>query len=244
MFIDKKIPFNVESLKQQVAKYTNNELREIESFEQLVALIELEHLYQAALEEINTKLCILDEDFQMKYDHNPIHHMERRVKEIPSLLQKLKRKGLERTAAAAMEHIMDIAGIRVVCNYIDDIYTIEKLLLKQVGIQLLKRKDYIRMPKENGYRSLHIVVTVPIFLTDGVVKTPVEIQLRTIGMDMWASLEHQLHYKNPKGDTEVFCETLKACAKKIGDVEEKMQQIHLMVQKKHVWLSHTLCDET
>ncbi|PXA35944.1 GTP pyrophosphokinase, partial [Staphylococcus pseudintermedius] len=162
---------------------------------------------------------------------NPIHHMERRVKEIPSLLQKLKRKGYPLTAQAARENIMDIAGIRVVCNYIDDIYTVEQLLLKQTDIQLLTRKDYVENPKKNGYRSLHIVISVPIFLTDGMNDTPVEIQLRTIGMDMWASLEHKLHYKNQRGDSEMYCDTLKACAMEIGDVEEKMQRIHLSIQR-------------
>nr|WP_240622358.1 GTP pyrophosphokinase family protein [Staphylococcus lutrae] len=219
-----------------MAKYTNKALQEIGSLEQLIAFIKLEHLYQAALEEVNTKLCILDEDFQMKHDHNPIHHMERRVKEIPSLLQKLKRKGFDITVTSAMEHIMDIAGIRVVCNYIDDIYLVEKLLLKQENIQLLKRKDYIKTPKSNGYRSLHIVISVPIFLSDGIVKMPVEIQLRTIGMDMWASLEHKLHYKNSKAGTEMYCDALKACALEICGVEEKMQQIHMNVHKKNIWL--------
>ncbi|EPP4314496.1 GTP pyrophosphokinase [Staphylococcus pseudintermedius] len=231
MFVDKNTPFNEESLRQEIAKYMNRDLKEISSIEEIVAFIELEHLYRAALEEISTKLRILDEDFQIKYAHNPIHHMERRVKEIPSLLQKLKRKGYPLTAQAARENIMDIAGIRVVCNYIDDIYTVEQLLLKQTDIQLLTRKDYVENPKKNGYRSLHIVISVPIFLTDGMNDTPVEIQLRTIGMDMWASLEHKLHYKNQRGDSEMYCDTLKACAMEIGDVEEKMQRIHLSIQR-------------
>ncbi|ARJ50617.1 GTP pyrophosphokinase [Staphylococcus lutrae] len=230
MFVEKNAAYNLENLKQEVAKYTNRDLNGTEELDRVIEFVELGYLYRAALEEISTKLRILDEDFQIKNAHNPIHHIERRVKEIPSLLQKLKRKDLELTAEAAKTHIMDIAGIRVVCNYIEDIYTVERLLLQQTDIQLLKRKDYIDSPKENGYRSLHIVISVPIFLSDGVVEAPVEVQLRTIGMDMWASLEHQLHYKNTSGDTAAYRETLKICAQSIGEVEQKMQHIHLNIQ--------------
>ena len=120
---------------------------------------------------------------------------------------------------------MDIAGIRVVCNYLDDIYVIEKMLLRQEDVKLLKRKDYITHPKENGYRSLHIVVSIPVFLADSVEVTPVEIQIRTIGMDMWASLEHKIRYKNDT-DTEKYKGLLEQCASEITNVESKMQQIH------------------
>lgn len=129
------------------------------------------------------------------------------------------------SAQSAKENIMDIAGIRVVCNYLDDIYVIEQMLLKQEDVKLLKRKDYIEHPKENGYRSLHIVVSIPVFLADAVEVTPVEIQIRTIGMDMWASLEHKIRYKND-ADTEKYKGLLEQCATDITNVESKMQQIH------------------
>ncbi len=234
MFVEKNAPINVQSLKHEFASYRIEDLKHLDQPEEIIAFVALEHSYRAALEEISTKLRILDEDFQVKNAHNPIHHMERRVKKLPSLLQKLKRKGIEISAKAAQTHIMDIAGIRVICNYIDDIYTVEQLLLKQADIKLLKRKDYIEVPKQNGYKSLHIVVSVPIFLTDGTVETPVEIQLRTIGMDMWASLEHKLHYKNTNGNTDVYRHTLKECALEIANVERKMQRIHLNIQQDDV----------
>ena len=188
-----------------------------EAFDRLIGFVELDHLYSSALKEISTKLDILDDNFNHVYKHNPIHHMERRVKEMNSLIKKLHRKQLDISAESAREHILDIAGIRVVCNYLEDIYVIEKMLLQ--------RKDYIKNPKENGYRSLHIVVSIPVFLSNKVEKLPVEIQIRTIGMDMWASLEHKIRYKN-NASTDDYSDMLKDCALEIADVESKMQSIH------------------
>lgn len=135
------------------------------------------------------------------------------------------------SAQSAKDNIMDIAGIRVVCNYLDDVYVIEKMLLRQEDVKLLKRKDYITHPKENGYRSLHIVVSIPVFLADSVEVTPVEIQIRTIGMDMWASLEHKIRYKNDT-DTEKYKGLLEQCASEITNVESKMQQIHSEISNR------------
>ena len=234
MYIERKPTINLAELKKE---FTSN-LGEIEyaqsseqALEELFNFVELQHQYAAALEEIGTKLKILDDEFQVAYKHNPIHHMERRVKEMTSLVKKLQRKGLTIDAETAKANILDIAGIRVVCNYLEDIYVIEKLLLKQEDVKLLKRKDYIEHPKENGYRSLHIVVSIPVFLADRVEATPVEIQIRTIGMDMWASLEHKIRYKN-NTNTEDYKDKLKECAVEISDVEAKMQTIHSDIQDK------------
>ena len=213
--------------KENINKFKNGD----EAFDKLVGFVELDHLYSSALKEISTKLDILDDNFNHIYKHNPIHHMERRVKEMTSLVKKLQRKGLTIDAETAKANILDIAGIRVVCNYLEDIYVIEKLLLKQEDVKLLKRKDYIEHPKENGYRSLHIVVSIPVFLADRVEATPVEIQIRTIGMDMWASLEHKIRYKN-NTNTEDYKDKLKECAVEISDVEAKMQTIHSDIQDK------------
>ena len=136
----------------------------------------------------------------------------------------MHRKQLDISAESAREHILDIAGIRVVCNYLEDIYVIEKMLLKQEDVKLLKRKDYIKIQK-TSYRSLHIVVSIPVFLSNKVEKLPVEIQIRTIGMDMWASLEHKIRYKN-NASTDDYSDMLKDCALEIADVESKMQSIH------------------
>ncbi|WP_368863246.1 GTP pyrophosphokinase family protein [Staphylococcus hominis] len=231
MYVERKPSLYIEELrsefKENIDKFKDGD----EAFDKLVGFVELDHLYSSALKEISTKLDILDDNFNHIYKHNPIHHMERRVKEMTSLVKKLQRKGLTIDAETAKTNILDIAGIRVVCNYLEDIYVIEKLLLKQEDVKLLKRKDYIQHPKENGYRSLHIVVSIPVFLADRVEVTPVEIQIRTIGMDMWASLEHKIRYKN-NTNTEDYKDKLKECAVEISDVEAKMQTIHSEIQDK------------
>ena len=231
MYVERKPSLYIEELRSEFKENINKFKNGDEAFDKLVGFVELDHLYSSALKEISTKLDILDDNFNHIYKHNPIHHMERRVKEMTSLVKKLQRKGLTIDAETAKANILDIAGIRVVCNYLEDIYVIEKLLLKQEDVKLLKRKDYIEHPKENGYRSLHIVVSIPVFLADRVEATPVEIQIRTIGMDMWASLEHKIRYKN-NTNTEDYKDKLKECAVGISDVEAKMQTIHSDIQDK------------
>ncbi|MEB5792727.1 GTP pyrophosphokinase [Staphylococcus hominis] len=231
MYVERKPSLYIEELRSEFKENINQFKNGDEAFDKLVGFVELDHLYSSALKEISTKLDILDDNFNHIYKHNPIHHMERRVKEMTSLVKKLQRKGLTIDAETAKTNILDIAGIRVVCNYLEDIYVIEKLLLKQEDVKLLKRKDYIEHPKENGYRSLHIVVSIPVFLADRVEATPVEIQIRTIGMDMWASLEHKIRYKN-NTNTEDYKDKLKECAVEISDVEAKMQTIHSDIQDK------------
>ena len=231
MYVERKPSLYIEELRSEFKENINKFKNGDEAFDKLVGFVELDHLYSSALKEISTKLDNLDDNFNHIYKHNPIHHMERRVKEMTSLVKKLQRKGLTIDAETAKTNILDIAGIRVVCNYLEDIYVIEKLLLKQEDVKLLKRKDYIEHPKENGYRSLHIVVSIPVFLADRVEATPVEIQIRTIGMDMWASLEHKIRYKN-NTNTEDYKDKLKECAVEISDVEAKMQTIHSDIQDK------------
>ncbi|OHS41173.1 GTP pyrophosphokinase [Staphylococcus sp. HMSC62B09] len=225
MYVERKPSLYIEELRSEFKDNLHHFKDGDEAFDRLIGFVELDHLYSSALKEISTKLDILDDNFNHVYKHNPIHHMERRVKEMNSLIKKLHRKQLDISAESAREHILDIAGIRVVCNYLEDIYVIEKMLLKQEDVKLLKRKDYIKNPKDNGYRSLHIVVSIPVFLSNKVEKLPVEIQIRTIGMDMWASLEHKIRYKN-NASTDDYSDMLKDCAIEIADVESKMQSIH------------------
>ncbi|MGX5791376.1 GTP pyrophosphokinase [Staphylococcus equorum] len=225
MYIERKPSLNIDDLKEEFEESIKHINNQEDAFDMVIGFVALEQLYSSALKEISTKLDILDDNFQQMYKHNPIHHMERRVKEMRSLIKKLNRKGFEISTESARENILDIAGIRVICNYIDDIYVIEELLLKQEDVKLLKRKDYIGNPKDNGYRSLHIVVNIPVFLANTVETVPVEIQIRTIGMDMWASLEHKIRYKNTE-NTENYRNTLKQCANEITTVESKMQNIH------------------
>ena len=233
MYVDRKPSIDILDLKESMANRIKERehFNSLEYFDQLIDFVELNHIYSSALEEVTTKLKILDDEFQVIHKHNPIHHMERRVKGTQSLLSKLERKGLDINVESAKKNILDIAGMRVICNYIEDIYVLESLFLKQEDVKLLKRKDYIEHPKENGYRSLHIVVSIPVFLSERIEHTPVEIQIRTIGMDMWASLEHKMRYKNTKKDTKTYQDALLECARQISDVEDKMQNMHNEIEK-------------
>jgi len=186
----------------------------------------MRYRYQSALREVRTKLEILDDEFQMQHSRNPIHHMEYRIKSPESIAQKLTRKGLPLTAEAAQEHLHDIAGIRVVCAYLNDVYTIARLLTMQDDIRLLETRDYIKFPKPNGYRSLHIIVEVPVFLSSGKLLLPVEVQIRTIAMDFWASLEHQIRYKETSNVPDSLNRQLYDAAERIAALDGEMQHIH------------------
>lgn len=186
----------------------------------------MEQLYEAGIKEIRTKLEILDSEFKVKYDHNPIHHIESRLKKPESIIKKAIDKDVTLTEKEIMRHIHDIAGIRVICNYIDDVYVVAQLLINQDDIKLIKIKDYIQNPKDNGYRSLHLVLEVPIFLAEGVQPIHVEVQLRTIAMDFWASLEHKLKYKTDNNVPEDIKKELIQCAMSISELDYKMQSIH------------------
>ena len=181
------------------------------------------HAYRAAIKEVRTKIEILSEDFAVRHDYNPIHHMERRLKSPESIEGKLQRYGKEISIESARENIMDIAGIRVVCNFIDDVYAIADMLMEQNDITLIAKKDYIENPKDNGYRSLHLVLSVPVFLLNGCESVPVEVQIRTVAMDFWASLEHQLRYKKGKELTTKINFELKACAEVSAKLDKRMQ---------------------
>lgn len=183
--------------------------------------------YSAAIKEVSTKLEVLDNEYRLKHDYNPIHHMQSRLKSMNSIVEKIQRKGWPNEMASVYK-ITDFAGIRVVCNYIDDIYAVESSLLRQDDIKLIRRTDYIKEPKESGYRSLHLVVEVPIFLSDRTYNMPVEIQIRTIAMDTWASLEHELKYKKKEEMPQHVTEELKRCARLMTEIDATMQRIHKM----------------
>lgn len=190
-------------------------------------------IYNSGIKEIRTKLEILDEEFQTKYSYNPIHHIESRLKSIKSIIDKVKEKKLDVTLENIRSNITDIAGIRVICNYLDDIYKIEKMLLAQNDVTLLRRRDYIKNPKSSGYQSLHLIVEVPIFLSDGSSPIPVEIQIRTIAMDFWASLEHKLKYKSDNEVAEDVRYRLKICAKAIQELDTEMQNINNLIADRN-----------
>ncbi len=181
--------------------------------------------YQSAIREVQTKLEILDDEFQAKHSRNPIHHMQSRMKSLPSIVEKLRRKGIPLTIEAATQQLTDIAGIRVICSYIDDIYTIADLLVKQDDVRVVKWRDYIKQPKPNGYRSLHIVIEIPVFLQEGKIFVPVEVQIRTIAMDFWASLEHHLRYKGLSDIPADISDELQQTAEDICRLDERMLNI-------------------
>lgn len=229
MFLNRRNVLDVQGLQNKLPVFedtlrfkTNEEI-----IVQLTDFTRMNQVYEAALNEVATKLENLDAEFQVNYHHNPIHHLEGRMKSIQSIADKLTKKQLPVTVNTIQKNIFDVAGIRVITNYIEDIYTIEKLLIQQDDVQLVKRKDYVTHPKQTGYRSLHLVISVPVFLSKGAEQTKVEIQIRTIGMDMWASLEHKLRYKgNTTEKTEQFSLDLALHAVTLFDIEEKMQRIH------------------
>lgn len=182
--------------------------------------------YQAAIREVQTKLEILDDEFQMKHKRNPIHHMQSRMKSIQSMMEKLARRNAPRSITSAVENLTDIAGIRVICSYLQDVYTVAELLTCQDDIRLVKVRDYIKNPKPNGYRSLHLVVEIPVFLSEGRILVPVEVQIRTIAMDFWASLEHSLRYKAQGTVPEDISQELLQTASDIAVLDQRMQTIH------------------
>ncbi len=199
----------------------------------LQEFMELQQIYSGAIKEVTTKLEILDEEFHTRYDHNPIHRIEKRLKSLPSMASKLQSRGLPLDIPSIKNELYDVAGVRVICNYCQDIYDVAEILTSQPDIRLIRSRDYIKAPKPNGYRSLHLVVEVPVFLSTGAVPTPVEIQLRTIAMDFWASLEHKLHYKSDAAITDDLWQELKHCADVSADLDSRMQAIfnHISAQK-------------
>ncbi len=197
-----------------------------EMMENMFKFMELEHLYESAIREVKTKLEILDSEFRTKYAYNPIHHINDRLKSPQSMLEKLQRRGLPISIESVRKNLHDIAGVRVICNYIEDIYTVAELLTKQDDVKLIEMKDYIKNPKPNGYRSLHLVIETPVFLSDRKELVHVEVQIRTIAMDFWASLEHELKYKTDAEVSADLAEQLKECAETIAATDVKMQQIY------------------
>jgi len=182
-------------------------------------------LYEFGVDEIFTKIKILTEELRVFYNEAPVEHIKTRVKEPNSIIRKLTKINVEPTPENAMVHLSDIAGIRIVCSYTSDIYRIFDMLKKQSDIKLLKYKDYIETPKPGGYQSLHMIVSIPVFLSDGPVDVKVEIQIRTIAMDFWASLEHKLKYKNYEQVPKHIKEELLECAYIINDLDSRMLRI-------------------
>ena len=189
-------------------------------------MVRVTHLYRSALKVAVTQMEILDEEFARMYDHSPIHHIEYRIKSLDSIVDKLRRRGYDVTIDNIYAHIQDLAGIRVICNYMDDIYYLRSLLTRFESFRVIREVDYIKEPKPSGYRSLHLVVNVPIVISEGTMVLPVEIQLRTIAMDMWASLEHELRYKSDRKFTDEDAARPRLCSDAISEIDQEMQDIY------------------
>ncbi len=191
----------------------------IEDFRQLMAY------YRCAMMEVETKFNVLNEEFSLQYDRNPINGMKSRLKSPVSIKEKLEKKNLPTDIATMEKELNDIAGIRVICSFPDDVYMLADALLKQDDVTLLEKKDYIKNPKPNGYRSLHLIVSIPIFLAKEKRNMKVEIQIRTIAQDFWASLEHQLRYKKDITFTPEMADELLYCATLSAELDSKMDAL-------------------
>lgn len=186
--------------------------------------------YRCAIMEVETKIRVLNETLSQQYDRNPIETIKTRLKHPRSISEKLRRKGLPQTVASIEENLNDVAGIRVICSFPEDVYLIARYLLQQDDVELVSSKDYIRHPKANGYRSLHLIIETPIFLADEKRLMRVEVQLRTIAMDFWASLEHKMRYKKDLNCAEEIAEELKECAEESARLDAKMQRIRARIE--------------
>ena len=189
--------------------------------------VDLAHLYESAIEVVKTYLGILDSEFSIKFQRNPIHDIKSRMKSAESIVNKLQKKGVPLTPENARKNLLDIAGIRVTCYYISDIYVLAEMLSHRDDFVIIKQKDYIKKPKPSGYRSYHMIINVPVYLAAQKKYAPVEVQIRTIAMDFWASLEHQLRYKTSAAVTPEISQELKEVADKIAETDMQMQKIYM-----------------
>lgn len=210
----------ISELKEQKVVMINDDLQKnFYNFQKMSVI------YQAGIKEITTRLENLDDEFSTMYERNPIQNIQSRIKSPASIMEKLDRRGLPATISSAMQNLNDIAGVRVVCSYIGDVYFIADMLKQQNDIIIVEEKDYIENQKPNGYRSLHLILKVPVFLSNQKECVKVEVQIRTIAMDYWASLEHHLNYKLKETIPDELVDELRQCAAILSDVENRMQGI-------------------
>lgn len=231
----------MESIENQLSHLDNNFMKDNLLSDDMFDLVSANMLplktlmayYQCAIMEVETKFRVLNEQFSLQYDRNPIESIKTRLKSIEGILKKLRRKNLPLTLESIEQEIRDVAGIRIICSFKEDIYMLANCLLEQDDITLIERKDYIENPKASGYRSLHLIIEVPIFLQNEKRPMKVEVQLRTIAMDFWASLEHKLRYKKdlPAAELDELSHELFSCAENIASIDERMNDIHIQMDK-------------
>lgn len=216
------------SMDNQIVDFMWDKSKEI--LTTVVDFKELMMMYKCAIKEIRTKFEVLDTEFKIRYQRNPINFINTRLKSTMSIIEKMRRKNIPFTLENIEKHINDVAGVRVICSYIDDIYSIAKALVQQDDIELIEKKDYIANPKPNGYRSLHLIVSVPVYFAEQKKNMKVEVQIRTIAMDSWASLEHQLKYKQQITNEEEIAAQLKNCADMIAEIDSQMLDIRTKIE--------------
>lgn len=191
-------------------------------------------IYNSALKQISTKLEILNDEFQHVHRYNPIEHIKSRIKTPESIVKKLKKHGYESTIGNMVRYVNDIAGIRVICSFTSDIYQIAEMISNQSDINVISVKDYIVNPKPSGYKSYHMLVTVPVYLSDRIENTKVEIQIRTVAMDFWASLEHKIHYKFEGNAPEHIKEQLVECSRIVSNLDARMLSLNKEIQQSEL----------
>ena len=202
----------------------------MELFENYQDYLALQHLYQAALKQLQIKFEVLNDEFRVRSGRSPIHHIETRLKSTASIVAKLQKRAFEVSLDSAKQNLNDIAGVRVVCSYRDDVYAVADMLLRQTDVRLVKLQDYIKVPNYNGYRSLHLDIQIPIYLSDHTEQVNVEVQLRTIAMDFWASLEHDLRYKSQKDIPARISREMLEASDAIAAIDLLMQSIYQEIQ--------------
>lgn len=202
-------------------KYTIDRLKEFR-----VEISKFVMPYKFAIDEVSTKINILREEFTHLHDYNPIEHVSSRLKSVESIVKKVQRKNIDLSIEAIRQEMKDIAGVRITCSFRSDIYKIKEMIESQRDVKVLEVKDYFKEPKPNGYRSLHMIIEIPVFLSDRVENTPVEIQIRTIAMDFWASLEHKIFYKYNKDVPQRILDDLRLTATIATELDKKMEQLN------------------
>ena len=191
-------------------------------------------MYTCAIREVKTKLEVLNDELSVRNQRNPIEMIKSRVKKPMSIVEKLQRRGLPISLESMVDHLDDVAGIRVICSFVDDIYEVAEMLVRQDDITVVAIKDYIKNPKPNGYRSYHMIVEIPVFFSDCKKPMRVEVQIRTIAMDFWASLDHQLKYKKEVVNEKEISEELRQCAEVIAQTDQKMYEIRQQIESQGV----------
>ena len=210
----------------------------LKSYEDVDSWKTIIFLYNAALKEVGTKLEILNDEFQHVHQYNPIEHIKTRIKTPESIVKKLRRYGHETSIENMVRYVNDIAGIRISCSFTSDIYLIADMISKQNDLTILARRDYMKNPKKSGYRSYHMLVTTPVFLSDSIIDTKVEIQIRTIAMDFWASLEHKIYYKFEGNAPEYISRELRECSGIVSVLDDKMLSLNEAILKAKAEAEH------